>query len=70
MIAPEYTEEAGARVMSRDEFCVRIELGRGSAQETVWTCDFSYDYVKHQRRIQNLTRRRARVGRSYSCSLV
>ncbi len=45
MIAPEYTEESGARVMSRDEFCVRIELGRGSAHETVWTCDFSYDYV-------------------------
>ncbi len=46
MIAAQYTEAAGARVMSRDEFCVRIELGRGSAQETVWTCDFSYDYVK------------------------
>jgi glutamate N-acetyltransferase/amino-acid N-acetyltransferase len=46
MIAPEYTEEAGARVMRRDEFEVRIELDRGSAQETVWTCDFSYDYVR------------------------
>ena len=46
MIAPEYTEAAGARVMSREEFVVRIDLGRGSAHETVWTCDFSYEYVR------------------------
>jgi glutamate N-acetyltransferase/amino-acid N-acetyltransferase len=46
MIAADYTEEAGARVMRCDEFTVRIDLGRGSAQETVWTCDFSYDYVR------------------------
>jgi len=25
---------------------VRVELGRGPAEATVWTCDFSYDYVK------------------------
>jgi glutamate N-acetyltransferase/amino-acid N-acetyltransferase len=46
MIAPDYTEEAGARVMSRAEFVVRIDLGRGSARETIWTCDFSYEYVR------------------------
>ena len=46
MIAPDYTEEAGARVMSQAEFVVRIDLGRGSAHETIWTCDFSYEYVR------------------------
>jgi glutamate N-acetyltransferase/amino-acid N-acetyltransferase len=25
---------------------VGVALGRGAAETTVWTCDFSYDYVK------------------------
>lgn len=41
-----YHEEDGARIMQRDEITVRIVLGRGDAEATVWTCDFSYDYVK------------------------
>ena len=41
-----YREEDGARVMRPDEITVRVALGRGGAAETVWTCDFSYDYVK------------------------
>jgi len=41
-----YREEDGARVMKPAEITVRIELGRGDAAATVWTCDFSYDYVR------------------------
>jgi glutamate N-acetyltransferase/amino-acid N-acetyltransferase len=41
-----YREEDGARVMRAAEIDVRVELGRGTAATTVWTCDFSYDYVK------------------------
>ena len=41
-----YREQDGARVMRLDEITVRTALGRGSATMTVWTCDFSYDYVK------------------------
>ncbi len=41
-----YKEEDGARVMKQSEITVRIDLHRGSAQTTVWTCDLSYDYVK------------------------
>ena len=41
-----YREEDGARVMKPAEVAVRVELGRGDASTTVWTCDFSYDYVK------------------------
>ncbi|MDH5358877.1 MAG: bifunctional glutamate N-acetyltransferase/amino-acid acetyltransferase ArgJ [Gammaproteobacteria bacterium] len=44
--AKEYTEEQGQQVMSQDEITIKVELGRGDAQDTVWTCDFSYDYVK------------------------
>lgn len=43
---PDYQEEDGQRVMKEDEISMRIELARGDAEATVWTCDFSYDYVK------------------------
>ncbi|CAB1367790.1 bifunctional glutamate N-acetyltransferase/amino-acid acetyltransferase ArgJ [Denitratisoma oestradiolicum] len=41
-----YTEETGSRIMQAAEITVRVHLGRGEAQATVWTCDLSYDYVK------------------------
>ena len=44
--APDYTEEQGQQVMSQDEITVRIELNRGDFNTRVWTCDFSYDYVR------------------------
>jgi glutamate N-acetyltransferase/amino-acid N-acetyltransferase len=43
---PEYREEDGQRVMQRSEITVRVDLHRGAAQTTVWTCDLSYEYVK------------------------
>ncbi|MFZ5555878.1 MAG: bifunctional glutamate N-acetyltransferase/amino-acid acetyltransferase ArgJ [Pseudomonadota bacterium] len=44
--AASYAEERGQAVMAEPEVLVRVELGRGSAAATVWTCDFSYDYVR------------------------
>ena len=44
--AASYTEAAGAAVMKEAEITVRVALDRGDAAATVWTCDFSYDYVK------------------------
>lgn len=44
--ASSYQEADGQRVMKEAEITVRVELGRGNAEATVWTCDFSYDYVK------------------------
>ena len=44
--APSYTEAEGQRVMKQSEITIRVVLNRGSATTTVWTCDFSYDYVK------------------------
>ena len=43
---PGYREAQGAAVLAKPEFTVRAVLGRGRASATVWTCDFSYDYVK------------------------
>ena len=45
MRTAEYTEAAGAAVMARDEFTVRVRLGPGHAAQTVWTSDLSHDYV-------------------------
>jgi glutamate N-acetyltransferase/amino-acid N-acetyltransferase len=42
---PAYREEDGQRVMKQSEITVRVVLGRGEARDTVWTCDFSHDYV-------------------------
>ncbi len=42
---PAYREEDGQRVMKQSEITVRVNLGRGQASQTVWTCDFSHDYV-------------------------
>jgi glutamate N-acetyltransferase/amino-acid N-acetyltransferase len=42
---PSYREEDGQRVMKQSEITVRVGLGRGDATETVWTCDFSHEYV-------------------------
>ncbi len=44
--SPTYQEEDGARVMKPAEIVVRVDLGRGTGATTVWTCDYSYDYVK------------------------
>jgi glutamate N-acetyltransferase/amino-acid N-acetyltransferase len=44
--AASYREELGVAVMKECEILVSVELARGSASATVWTCDFSYDYVK------------------------
>ena len=42
---PDYREEDGQRVMKQAEITVRVQLGRGDASDTVWTCDFSHEYV-------------------------
>jgi len=44
--AASYTEAQGAAVMQESDITVRVVLNRGEVRATVWTCDFSYDYVK------------------------
>ena len=43
--AASYTEEQGQRVMKQAEITIRVDLGRGHARATVWTCDLSHEYV-------------------------
>ena len=44
--ATSYIEEDGQRIMQQSDITIRVMLDRGTAVATVWTCDFSYDYVK------------------------
>jgi len=44
--ATSYREEDGQRVMQQSDITIRVLLNRGAAAATLWTCDFSYDYVK------------------------
>lgn len=44
--AAAYTEEAGQAVMDQEEITIRVLLGRGEAQDTVWTTDLSHEYVR------------------------
>ncbi|GAB4121207.1 MAG: bifunctional glutamate N-acetyltransferase/amino-acid acetyltransferase ArgJ [Sideroxydans sp.] len=44
--AASYREEDGQRVMQQSDITIRVVLNRGAVSATLWTCDFSYDYVK------------------------
>ncbi len=44
--AASYSEEDGQRVMQQSDITIRVVLNRGTVNATLWTCDFSYDYVK------------------------
>lgn len=44
--ATSYREEEGQRVMQQSDITIRVVLNRGAANAVLWTCDFSYDYVK------------------------
>ena len=45
-ISTEYSEEKGAAVLAQDEFSVRVNLGRGEANATIWTTDLSHEYIR------------------------
>ena len=45
-VGADYDEEALKKVMEDHDIVIDIDMGAGSAEATVWTCDFSYEYVK------------------------
>jgi len=45
-VADSYQEADGAAVMAQSDIVIRADLSAGHGECTVWTCDFSYDYVK------------------------
>ncbi|MCZ6643502.1 MAG: bifunctional glutamate N-acetyltransferase/amino-acid acetyltransferase ArgJ [Gammaproteobacteria bacterium] len=46
LMATDYEDADGARVMARDEYVVSVELGRGDFEEVVWTSDLSHEYIR------------------------
>lgn len=46
LMATDYTEEAGSNQMQKDNIVLDVFIGSSAYQETVWTTDFSYDYIK------------------------
>ena len=40
-----YQEADAAAIFAGPEFMIRLDLGAGSASDTIWTCDLSHDYV-------------------------
>jgi len=45
-LSSSYTEQLGQEVMDRKDIAIHVNLNRGKHQSKLWTCDFSYDYVK------------------------
>ena len=45
-VAETYTEQQGQEVMNKTDITISVLLGRGQYQDTVYTSDLSYDYVK------------------------
>lgn len=45
-VGADYDEAALREVMGQHDIVIDIDMGLGSAEATVWTCDFSYEYVK------------------------
>jgi len=43
--AAEYVEAEVAKYMEKKEIIIRIDVGVGAGKATVWTCDFTHDYV-------------------------
>lgn len=46
VVAADYTETNGQRVMNKDEITIRVSMGVGSVSETIWTTDLSHEYVR------------------------
>ncbi len=45
-VGASFDEKALRKVMEEHDILIDVELGLGDAEATVWSCDFSYEYVK------------------------
>ena len=41
-----FDEEKATQLFSEDTVAITIDLAAGDAEATMWTCDYSYDYIK------------------------
>lgn len=44
--APSYQEKFGQAVFDKSEFSIRVDLGMGGFEESLWTSDLSHEYIK------------------------
>jgi glutamate N-acetyltransferase/amino-acid N-acetyltransferase len=44
-VAPDYTESDGAAYMKNEEINIRVDLGLGEGEATVYTCDLTHGYI-------------------------
>ena len=45
-VGAEFDEDALRKVMAEHDIVIDIDMGAGNEEATVWSCDFSYEYVK------------------------
>ncbi len=41
-----FDEEKALSILKKNEILITVDLKAGNVEDTMWTCDFSYDYVK------------------------
>lgn len=41
-----FDEPKAKQILAKKDIMITVELGQGQAGASIWTCDFSYDYVK------------------------
>ncbi|CRK75105.1 bifunctional glutamate N-acetyltransferase/amino-acid acetyltransferase ArgJ [Nereida ignava] len=44
-VSPSYAEEQGAAVMKKQDIVINVDLGVGTSDATVWTCDLTHGYI-------------------------
>ncbi len=45
-VSPDYREEDAAAYMQGQDLVIAVDLGLGSGQSTVWTCDLTHGYIE------------------------
>nr|WP_246413528.1 bifunctional glutamate N-acetyltransferase/amino-acid acetyltransferase ArgJ [Rubricella aquisinus] len=44
-VSETYREEDGAAHFARDDISIHVDLGLGTGEDTVWTCDLTHQYI-------------------------
>ncbi|WP_298259461.1 bifunctional glutamate N-acetyltransferase/amino-acid acetyltransferase ArgJ [uncultured Litoreibacter sp.] len=45
-VSPDYIEADAAAHMKNEDLLIRVDLGLGAGQSTVWTCDLTHGYIE------------------------
>ena len=45
-VSPSYEEDLAAKYMKSKHICIRVDIGMGSSNMTVWTCDLTHGYIE------------------------